>query len=114
MSKIVVVGSLIVDIAAYAPHFPVVGETVLGSRCQFGPGGKGNNQATAANRAGGEVVMISRVGRDFLSSIMTRHYEAEGMTRRYITESESAGTRRRADRGGRGGGEPHHRGQGRE
>lgn len=90
MSKIMVVGSLIVDIAAYTPHFPVKGETTLGKRLQFGPGGKGNNQATAAARVGGEVYMISKTGKDFLQGIMTEHYKNEGMTTQYIYVDEES------------------------
>ena len=37
MSKIMVVGSLIVDVAAYTPHFPVVGETALGTKLKLAP-----------------------------------------------------------------------------
>ena len=92
MSKIMVVGSLIVDVAAYTPHFPVVGETALGTKLKFGPGGKGNNQATAASRAGGEVFMVSKTGKDFLQKIMLDHYEGEKMSTKYIYEDESVGT----------------------
>ena len=52
MGKIIGTGSLIVDIAGYAPHLPVDGETTLGSSLKLGPGGKGSNQLTAAHRAG--------------------------------------------------------------
>ena len=90
--KIVVVGSLIADIAAYTPRFPVTGETALGTTVRFGPGGKGNNQATAAARAGGEVTMISKMGNDFLRALLDKHYETEGMTREFITISETAET----------------------
>jgi len=90
--KIVVVGSLIADIAAYAPHLPVMGETSLGSTVRFGPGGKGNNQATAAARAGAEVTMISKMGDDFLRALLDKHYETEGMTREFISISKTAET----------------------
>ena len=92
MSKILVVGSLIVDVSAHTPHFPVVGETALGTSLKFGPGGKGNNQATAAARAGGEVYMISKTGKDFLQKIMTDHYKNENMSMKYIYEDENVGT----------------------
>ena len=92
MSKILVVGSLIVDVSAHTPHFPVVGETALGTSLKFGPGGKGNNQATAAARAGGEVYMISKTGKDFLQKIMTDHYKNEKMSMKYIYEDENVGT----------------------
>ena len=84
MAKIIGAGSLIVDITGYAAHLPVHGETSLGDRLVFGPGGKGNNQMTAASRAGVEAVIISRMGKDFLSSIMAAHYEREGMSTKYI------------------------------
>lgn len=84
MAKIIGAGSLIVDITGYAEHLPVHGETSLGQRLVFGPGGKGNNQMTAANRAGVEAVIISCMGEDFLSSIMAAHYEREGMSTKYI------------------------------
>lgn len=84
MGKVVGAGSLIVDITGYTPHMPVEGETVLGTTVRFGPGGKGNNQLTAAHRAGVESVIISAVGDDFLSSIMTNHYDSEGMKKDYI------------------------------
>lgn len=89
MAKIIGVGSLIVDITGYAEHLPVHGETGLGQRLVFGPGGKGNNQMTAANRAGAQAVIISRMGRDFLSSIMAAHYENEGMNTKYIKADDA-------------------------
>lgn len=84
MSKIVGAGSLVVDITAYATHMPIDGETTLGSRLKLGPGGKGSNQMTAAHRAGAEVKIISKLGDDFLSDILIKHYENEGMSREYI------------------------------
>lgn len=89
MAKIIGAGSLIVDITGYAAHLPVHGETSLGDRLVFGPGGKGNNQMTAASRAGVEAVIISRMGKDFLSSIMAAHYEREGMSTKYIKADDA-------------------------
>ena len=92
MSKIVGVGSLVVDITAYANHLPVDGETTLGSRLKLGPGGKGNNQMTAAHRAGAEVKIISNVGDDFLADILLKHYETEDMSKEYIGIVEGSET----------------------
>ncbi|MBE6871335.1 MAG: ribokinase [Ruminococcaceae bacterium] len=92
MAKIVIVGSLMVDLTAYTPHFPVEGETVLGSNLRIGPGGKGNNQATAAARAGGNVKMIARMGKDVLGNVITEHYKNEGLSTEYITVSDSTDT----------------------
>ena len=50
MAKIIGPGSLIVDVTGFAPHLPVAGETTKGSTLRFGPGGKGSNQLTAAEK----------------------------------------------------------------
>jgi ribokinase len=64
MSKILVVGSINMDLVVRVPHAPVPGETVLGGDFETFPGGKGANQAVAAARMGGEVIMVGRVGND--------------------------------------------------
>ena len=92
MNKVIVVGGLNVDLTVYAPHFPVAGETVIGSTLRIGMGGKGSNQATAAHRCGGDVCMVGCIGRDAMSDVVRRHYENEGMSRDYITESDTAET----------------------
>ena len=84
MSKIVGAGSLIVDITAYAKHFPVEGESALGSSVKIGPGGKGSNQMTAAFKAGADVRIIGKVGDDFLSHVLLDHYKRTGMSTKYI------------------------------
>ena len=84
MSKIVGAGSLIADITAYAKHFPVDGESTLGTSIGFGPGGKGNNQMTAAFKAGADVRIIAKVGDDFLSGVLLDHYKNTGMSTKYI------------------------------
>ncbi len=64
MSKIVVIGSLNMDVVAIAPRIPVTGETIIGSKYFTEPGGKGANQAYAAAKLGGSVAMLGRVGDD--------------------------------------------------
>lgn len=91
-NKIVVVGSFIADLTSFTPKFPRDGETVIGSMLKIGPGGKGSNAATAANRAGGEVVMITKIGRDALSDICYNHYKKEGMTDKYVYVSNEKET----------------------
>ena len=94
MAKIIGPGSLVVDITGFAPHLPKEGETVPGSTVRFGPGGKGSNQLTAARRAGSDVLIISRRGQDFLGQIMKAHYDAEGMSEKYVAvvEGEETGS----------------------
>lgn len=88
MAKIVGPGSLIVDITGFAPHLPVAGETVKGTTIRLGPGGKGNNQMTAAHRAGSDVKVIGRCGNDFLGRVMQEHFATEGMSVEHIRVDE--------------------------
>jgi ribokinase len=64
MAKILVVGSINMDLVVRVPHSPKPGETVLGGDFETFPGGKGANQAVAAARMDGEVTMVGRVGID--------------------------------------------------
>jgi ribokinase len=64
MTAIAVLGSTNMDLVAYVPKAPRLGETVTGRAFRTVPGGKGANQAVAAARLGGEVVMIGAVGAD--------------------------------------------------
>lgn len=64
MKKIVVVGSINMDVVIRVPHIPVVGETILAQGQSLYGGGKGANQAIAASRLGGNVYMIGCLGND--------------------------------------------------
>ncbi|MEV5955304.1 ribokinase [Streptomyces sp. NPDC051987] len=64
MTHIAVLGSLNMDLVAYAEKAPQLGETVTGRAFRTIPGGKGANQAIAAARAGATVSMIGAVGHD--------------------------------------------------
>lgn len=92
LEKVIVVGSLNVDLTVYTPQFPLAGETVVGRTLKIGVGGKGNNQATAAHRSGGNVRMIGRMGQDTMGRVLHAHYESEGMSRAYVSISETSET----------------------
>jgi ribokinase len=62
--RIVVVGSINLDLVAATQRIPVAGETVSGLTFRTFPGGKGANQAVAAGRLGGLVSMVGKVGED--------------------------------------------------
>ena len=78
MAKIVVVGSLNMDLVAIAPRIPVAGETILGSNFFTAPGGKGANQAYAAAKLNGETAMIGRVGDDDFGRAMKKNLSDVG------------------------------------
>ncbi|MGE0210748.1 MAG: ribokinase [Parvibaculaceae bacterium] len=62
--SVAVLGSINVDIAAYAERLPRPGETLHGTSYAVTLGGKGANQAVAAARLGSEVKLIGRIGCD--------------------------------------------------
>jgi ribokinase len=64
MATITVIGSVNLDIVAEAPRLPAAGETVTGAELHRFPGGKGANQALAAQRLGADVSLVARVGND--------------------------------------------------
>ena len=92
--KVMMLGSFVVDLTTRQKGLPVPGETIVGDSFKMGPGGKGSNQATAASRAGGEVVMVTKTGNDTFRSVCTDHYAREQMTDKYVYSdpNEDTGT----------------------
>lgn len=65
MGRVVVLGSLNVDLVAAVERHPGPGETILADgRLERFAGGKGGNQAVAAAAAGADVAMVAAVGDD--------------------------------------------------
>lgn len=80
--SILVVGSANVDMVVKTPRIPSPGETILGGVFQKFEGGKGANQAVAANAAFGGTRFCAGVGddsfgRDYLSSLGARGINVE-------------------------------------
>src|SRR5476651_1519168 len=59
-AKVVVIGSLNMDLVTRAPRLPRGGETLIGQSFTTVSGGKGANQAVAAARLGGKVFSFGR------------------------------------------------------
>ncbi len=89
---IVVFGSFVVDLTGRSEGLPVPGQTILGSSFKMGPGGKGSNQAVAAHRAGADVTLVTKVGKDVFGKVALDFYKGEGMNTDYILEDEARET----------------------
>jgi len=92
MGRIVVVGSLNVDLVANVPKLPGAGETVTAIGFQIHAGGKGANQAVAASRLGGEVAMIGTVGGDAYSETLLRSLAENRVDTREIRRAQNLST----------------------
>ena len=64
MSSIAVIGSVNLDLVATVKKLPEAGETVTDAELSRFPGGKGANQALAAQRLGADVILIACIGDD--------------------------------------------------
>src|SRR5947209_20634534 len=62
--RIAVVGSNMVDLVSYVHRRPARGETIEAPSFEMGHGGKGANQAVAAAKLGGDVMIVTKVGDD--------------------------------------------------
>jgi ribokinase len=77
--RVLVVGSVNVDLVITAERLPAAGETVTGGTFARHMGGKGGNQAVAAGRLGAMVSLVAAVGGDELGSEARRALEAEAV-----------------------------------
>lgn len=82
--KVLVVGSLNMDLDVFVPRLPQTGETILGETFATIPGGKGANQAVAARRMGAAVTMIGRVGDDGYGQTLRQVAAQDGIETQYI------------------------------
>jgi len=89
MKKIVCLGSFVVDLTCRSDYLPSPGETIKTDYFKMGPGGKGANQAVAAKRSGGNIVLMTKVGTDLLSKLALDHFKKEGFDEKYILIDEN-------------------------
>ena len=73
MKNIYILGSLNMDLCIETPYIPAQGETITGSNFLTNGGGKGANQATAAQKLGGNVFMCGAVGCDSFGDILVKN-----------------------------------------
>jgi len=77
--RVVVVGSVNVDLVVAVERLPAPGETVVGGRFARHHGGKGGNQAIAAARLGAPTTFIGAVGDDAFGRDAAAALEAGGV-----------------------------------
>lgn len=92
-AKVVIVGSLNMDLVTRAPRLPRAGETLAGQSFVTVPGGKGANQAVAAARLGASVAMVGCIGDDAYGEQLRTALLAEGIDCQAVTpvSGESTG-----------------------
>ena len=90
--KIVVFGSFVVDLMGRGPHLPVPGETVKSGFFKMGAGGKGFNQGVAAHKSGGDVTMITKLGKDAFAEIALGTMRELGMDSSRVIQTEAYST----------------------
>jgi ribokinase len=90
--NVVVVGSLSVDFVMRVPRRPEKGETLTGFDFNTFVGGKGNNQALAAARAGAEVHMVGCVGEDSYGTTLANKLSASGVNIDNLVRRSDVGT----------------------
>ena len=88
--KICVVGASNIDLISYVPRMPKIGETLHGTKFTIGFGGKGANQAVMAARLGGDVAMITKLGKDIFGEDTLKNFEAQGINTAGVTFTEDA------------------------
>ncbi|MEJ3657062.1 ribokinase [Actinomycetes bacterium KLBMP 9759] len=84
MPRIVVVGSVNLDLVAEVERLPEPGETLAAGVLRRLPGGKGANQALAARRLGADVTMVAAVGKDTAADDALAVLRAEGVDLRAV------------------------------
>ena len=91
-NKILVVGSLNMDVLVKSDAKPTRGESIIGSHFGLYPGGKGANQAVQAARLGAEVLMFGRVGNDIFGEKIIDSIQQSNVIIDYIRKDPEEGT----------------------
>lgn len=79
MKKLIVLGSLNMDVSIQSDYMPRSGETINGYGFLMNSGGKGGNQAVAAAKLGVEVKMIAKVGNDIFGKQLVDDLKSYGV-----------------------------------
>ncbi len=87
---IAVVGSLNIDLIAYAQRLPNAGETLIGEDFRMGFGGKGANQAVMAARLGAKVAMVGALGSDVYADMTFENLDRQGVDATHVARVDGS------------------------
>lgn len=83
-AKILLVGSVMMDLILRCERAPEPSESVLGHDYRNAPGGKGSNAAVAAARAGAQVAAYASVGNDTNGDYLLDRWNDEGVETSHV------------------------------
>ena len=83
-NRVVVLGSCSVCHVFTSPELPARGETLIGDDYHIVVGGKGSGQAIVAQKLGGDVFLLERLGDDAYGRAEKQSYEEMGMHTEFV------------------------------
>ncbi len=86
--RIIVIGSANTDMVVKSRKLPLPGETILGGTFLMNAGGKGANQAVAAARLGGNVMLVAKVGNDIFGKQTIDGLKTENINTNHVLVDE--------------------------
>lgn len=92
MKKVIVLGSVNMDMVMLTDRLPEIGETLLGETIDYYVGGKGANQAVAAARFGAATALIGKVGADIFGIKAYDHLKKEQIDMTAVTKEKTSAT----------------------
>jgi ribokinase len=84
MARIIVAGSINMDLVVETDEIPGIGETVAGNSFSTIPGGKGANQAVAIAKQGGDCIFLGKVGNDDFGANVLKSMQDAGINTNLI------------------------------
>ncbi|MCJ8341475.1 MAG: ribokinase [Cetobacterium sp.] len=90
MKKILVVGSINMDLVTICERSPKGGETLFGKEFLQIPGGKGANQAVTIGKLNGKVFMLGKVGNDSLGETLLESLKNNNVNIKHIEKVEDS------------------------
>lgn len=87
MCKVVVAGSINMDVITRVSNLPTCGETIHGKSVEYLAGGKGLNQAVASAKMGVETILIGKLGNDVFADTLQDFIKQHNINTNYIKKS---------------------------